>query len=80
VKQVDECCEMYRLNAKVAISPTQVDIINKCFKTDEKDIQKAKYIKKIFEKNKQNGISGFVDKKYGFIDEPIYKDALLLLR
>ena len=68
------------LNAKVAISPTQVDIINKCFKTDEKDIQKAKYIKKIFEKNKQNGISGFVDKKYGFIDEPIYKDALLLLR
>ena len=61
------------------ISPKQVDIANKVFGLDEKEIEKAKYIKDIFEKNKLNGISGFSDERYGFIDEPIYKDALLLL-
>jgi hypothetical protein len=29
--------------------------------------------------NGNRSISGFSDEKYGFIDEPIYKDALLLL-
>jgi len=66
--------------AKVAISPTQVDIINNHFKLNSDDIKKAKYIKEIFEKNQKNGISGFVDEKYGFIDEPIYKDALLFFK
>jgi len=66
--------------AKATISPTQVDIVNEIFAYDQKLIEKAHYIKEIFEQNKHNGLSGFVDEKYGFIDEPIYKDALLVLR
>ena len=65
--------------SKATISPTQVDIVNEIFGIDEKEIQKAKYIKKVFEEQKANGCSGFDDEKYGFIDEPIYKDALLIL-
>ena len=67
--------------AKATISPTQVDIVNEVFGYDEEAIKKAKYIKEIFEDQRDNnGCTGFVDKKYGFIDEPIYKDALLVLR
>jgi citrate lyase subunit beta / citryl-CoA lyase len=66
--------------AKATISPSQVDIVNEIFAYDETALKKAIYIKKIFEKNKSNGLCGFVDEKYGFIDEPIYKNALLVLR
>ncbi|MEA3383742.1 MAG: aldolase/citrate lyase family protein [Campylobacterota bacterium] len=65
--------------AKSCISPTQVDIVNEIFKLDTKEIEKALYIKEIFEKQQELGSSGFSDTKYGFIDEPIYKDALLML-
>lgn len=65
--------------AKSAISPTQVEIINEIFNTNKEEIEKAKYIKKIFEEQKTNACTGFVDEKYGFIDEPIYKNALLVL-
>ena len=64
---------------KGCISPTQVKIANEVFSVDEKEISKAKYIKKVFEEKQALGISGFVDEKYGFIDEPIYKDSVLLL-
>ncbi len=66
-------------NAKSCISPTQVDIVNKIFIIDSSVIEKAKYIKNIFENNKKQGITGFSDEKYGFIDEPIYKNALLII-
>ena len=66
-------------SAKSCISPMQVDIVNKIFTIKQDDILKAKYIKKIFENNKRDGITGFTDKEYGFIDEPIYKDSLLIL-
>lgn len=66
--------------AKAVISPAQAEIVNEVFKPDDEEIEKAKYIKDIFEKNQKNGISGFSDEKYGFIDEPIYKDALLVLK
>jgi len=65
--------------AKSCISPSQVDIVNEIFQTDSFQLQKAQYIKKIFENQKLLGVTGFVDEKYGFIDEPIYKDALLVL-
>ena len=67
------------LNAKGCISPKQVEIANKIFSINDKEIQKAKYIKKAFELQKEKGCTGFSDDKYGFIDEPIYKDALLAL-
>ncbi len=66
--------------AKATISPTQVDIVNEVFGYNDEQIQKAAYIKEIFEKQQAKGCTGFVDEKYGFIDEPVYKDALLILR
>ncbi len=66
--------------AKGCTSPSQVEIVNKIFITDEDEIKRAKYIKKIFEKHQTKNCTGFEDKIYGFIDEPIYKDAILILK
>ncbi len=66
-------------SCKSCISPTQVQIANEIFRLKEDEILKAKYIKKIFEQQKALGLTGFSDERYGFIDEPIYKDALLIL-
>ena len=66
--------------SKSCISPTQVKIVNKILDVDNDIIKKAKYIKKIFENQKKLGVTGFSDDKYGFIDEPIYKDSLLILK
>lgn len=67
-------------NSKACISPAQVDIVNKIYDVNSEQLSKARYIKEIFETNQQNGITGFSDDRYGFIDEPIYKDALLFLK
>ena len=66
-------------DSKGCISPSQVELVNENFKDDDKDIKRARDIVKLFELNKEQGITGFVDEKYGFIDEPIYKGALVLL-
>ena len=58
------------------ISPKQVEIANRVFAFDDEAIKRAKYIVKIFEEQRSKGCTGFADEKYGFIDEPIYKDAL----
>ena len=63
-------------DAKGCISPKQVEIVNSFFKTNNDELQKAKEIVKLFEENKAKGITGFSHDKYGFIDEPIYKNAL----
>jgi citrate lyase subunit beta/citryl-CoA lyase len=67
-------------NCKSCISPTQVKIANDIFNISEDEIFKANYIKDIFEQKKALGVTGFSDEKYGFIDEPIYKNALFILR
>jgi len=82
LKMYEQWCEKLKNMGYVSaacLSPKQVDIANSVFGIELKEIEKAKYIKEIFEKNKSDGISGFSDEKYGFIDEPIYKDALLVL-
>jgi len=66
--------------AKACLGPAQVDVAESIFGLEEKDIQKARHIVKVFEDNSSKGINGFMDEKYGFIDEPIYKDALLILQ
>jgi citrate lyase subunit beta/citryl-CoA lyase len=66
-------------NAKACISPAQASLVNKIFTDNEEEITRAKAIIKLFEMNKKRGITGFVDEKYGFIDEPIYKGALAFL-
>jgi len=65
--------------AKGCISPKQSQLVQKIFGHDEKEIQKAKKIVKLFEENEAKGITGFVDEEFGFIDEPIYKGAKVLL-
>ncbi len=66
-------------DAKGCISPAQVEMVNKTFIDEEAQIDRAKVIVKLFEMHQEEGITGFVDEEYGFIDEPIYKGALLLL-
>ena len=66
-------------SCKGCISPKQVDIANEIFNISKDEIQKATYIKTIYQIQQRQGITGFSDEKYGFIDEPIYKNALLIL-
>ena len=65
-------------NAKGCLSPNQVKLVNKIFVDKEAEIARAKVIIKLFEMYQEEGITGFVDEEYGFIDEPIYKGALVL--
>jgi citrate lyase subunit beta/citryl-CoA lyase len=65
--------------SKACMGPKQVAIANEVFRLHTDDIERALYIKKIFETNSTKNIHGFMDDKYGFIDEPIYKDSLLIL-
>ena len=66
-------------NSKGCISPKQVELVNKIFVDEEEQIERAQVIVKLFEMHQEQGITGFVDDEYGFIDEPIYKGALTLL-
>jgi citrate lyase subunit beta / citryl-CoA lyase len=66
--------------AKGCLSPNQVSLVNELFQDEKAELERAKIIIKLFEMNQELGISGFVDEKYGFIDEPIYKGALTLLQ
>jgi citrate lyase subunit beta/citryl-CoA lyase len=66
-------------DAKGCISPDQAALVNKIFVNKEEEIKRAKTIVKLFEMHQDEGITGFVDEEYGFIDEPIYKGALKLL-
>ena len=66
-------------DAKGCISPSQVKLVNAMFVDKEEEIKRAQVIVKLFEMHRDEGVTGFVDKDYGFIDEPIYKGALTLL-
>lgn len=84
-KKLDEFSKWLELeksmgyDAKGCISPGQVELVNKMFVNEEALIERAKVIVKLFELHRDEGITGFVDEEYGFIDEPIYKGALALL-
>jgi len=67
-------------DSKGCISPKQVELVNEVFVDEEKQIKRAHVIVKLFEMHQEQGITGFVDDEYGFIDEPIYKGALALLK
>jgi citrate lyase subunit beta/citryl-CoA lyase len=74
-KQWCELEQTMGFEAKSCISPKQVAIANRVF-SGEGELLRAKEIIKLFEAKKKSGITGFDTKEYGFIDEPIYKDAL----
>ena len=75
-------CELEKkmgFTTKACMGPLQVQIANEVFSIDNNALIRANHIKQVFEKSAKNGENGFMDMKYGFIDEPIYRDALLVL-
>ncbi len=71
--------KMLGFTSKACMGPKQVSIANNTFDINTYDIERAKHIKASFESHSAKGINGFMDEKYGFIDEPIYRDSLLIL-
>jgi citrate lyase subunit beta/citryl-CoA lyase len=66
-------------SAKGCISPNQAKMVNEMFVDTEEEMKRAQVIVKLFEMHQEEGVTGFVDDEYGFIDEPIYKGALNIL-
>lgn len=66
-------------SAKGCISPTQAKIVNDSFLVTDQEKIVAQKIVQLFELNAKRGITGFVDEDLGFIDEPIYKGALVIM-
>lgn len=66
-------------DAKGCISPDQVKLIHNVFGISDAELERCSEIVRLFEENVSKGISGFVDERYGFIDEPIYKGALAVV-
>ena len=72
-------CQLERklgFEAKACLGPAQVAIANEIFGANEQELERARYIKEAFESASAKGIHGFLDERYGFIDEPLYRDAL----
>lgn len=68
------------LDAKGCITPDQVQLAHEAFGVSEGEIQRCHTVIKLFEEYKAKGMTGFADERYGFIDEPIYKGALAVLK
>jgi len=82
IKGFEEFCKWERslgFTSKACMGPAQVEIANRVFTTNYDELKRAKEIKEAFEKESKKGINGFMHSEYGFIDEPIYKDALNIL-
>jgi len=82
VNAFKEWCKLEKkmgFTTKACMGPLQVQIANEVFAIENEALIRANHIKRVFEKSTKNGENGFMDIKYGFIDEPIYRDALLVL-
>ena len=66
--------------AKACMGPAQVAIANELFGPDPEALTRAREIVAAFEAASREGIHGFMHERYGFIDEPIYRDALNTLK
>lgn len=67
-------------DAKGCISPVQVELIHEIFGHSKGEIERLEEIIQLFEEHASRGITGFVNEQYGFIDEPIYKGAVSILK
>ena len=72
--------KMMGFESKACMGPKQVAIVNEVFGVDGEALKRAQHIKKRFEEESAKNNHGFMDERYGFIDEPIYKDAPLTLK
>lgn len=82
-KSFREWCELEHkmgFTTKACMGPLQVEIANKIFTPNHEAIRRANHIKRVFEASSKKDENGFMDETYGFIDEPIYRDALLILK
>jgi citrate lyase subunit beta/citryl-CoA lyase len=66
-------------HAKGVISPDQAKAMMQ-LGADDDEIKRAEHIVRSFEAQQAQGVTGFVDEAYGFIDEPIYKGAKVILQ
>ena len=67
-------------DAAACMGPAQVAIAHRVFdRYDDEAIARARHIARVFEEHALNNINGFMDDRYGFIDEPIYRDAQNIL-
>ncbi len=76
-------CELEKkmgFTTKACMGPVQVKIANEVFGVSEYELKRAREIKEAFETSSSKGENGFIHEHYGFIDEPIYRDALLTLK
>ena len=71
--------KMMGFQSKACMGPKQVAIANEVFGFNLDALKRARHIKAAFEVHAAQGINGFMDEAYGFIDEPIYRDSLLIL-
>lgn len=71
--------KMIGLNAKGCIAPVQAELIHEIFGYSRYEIERCREIVRLFEEHAGRGITGFVDERHGFIDEPIYKGAKAVL-
>jgi len=72
--------KMMGFSSKGCVSPSQAEAVMDCFEVQDRELEKARYIIELFEKMRAEGVTGFSDDKYGFIDEPIYKGALNVIQ
>ena len=82
IKGFEDFCKFEReigFKSKACMGPAQVEVANKIFAPTSEEIKKAQNIKEAFEESSKKDINGFMHPEYGFIDEPIYKDALNIL-
>jgi citrate lyase subunit beta/citryl-CoA lyase len=62
-------------DAKACMGPAQVAIANRLLAPDSEALERAREIKAVFEAAMTQGEHGVMHETYGFIDEPIYRDA-----
>lgn len=75
-------CEIEKrigFRGKACMGPKQVAIANEVFGTNEAELERARQIKALFEEASKQGEHAIMHPRYGFIDEPIYRDALMVL-
>lgn len=72
--------KMIGYDAKGCITPDQAELIHQTFGYSDVEIERCREIIRLFEIHSAQGISGFVDERFGFIDEPIYKGALAVVK